>query len=366
MPSAGLVIGAYQAGITEPSPKTVEIDFSHGGSLVRIKRPSFPGCRRVGGRRGVCQGFSRASRSRMIELLASVNGLNVKGVFFVTLTGSPLKLNWQNIGAKRCAWNRRFKRRWGKCGLYSIIWRIEPQKSGVPHLHMLVLFYGEVPNLLEFRAWNDQAWAELVDDPMTAKVGCKVELIRTWRGCQFYLSKYCAKMPEVEGGTGRCWGVEGRSNLQVDMRSVEVRREVSVLAERVMVRLQRRKRRRVEYQCPSSGVWFSESRILRALNKGLKGPASRAGDAGLMNEVRAKWRCRVVRPKVNRTWFDEGWVWDPEARENVRVPELDQWVTRAPGRHFLDEATLLRLVEWAKAEYLRRLVEVDEAAGLPF
>jgi hypothetical protein len=103
------------------------------------------------------------------------------------------------------------------------IWKLEPQKRGAPHYHLIVL---NVPHV--DKDWLAQAWYEVVGsgDTKHLRAGTRVESIRTWRGCMAYASKYTAKvieeLPEGWEKVGRMWGIIGRKNLPIAVVRFEV------------------------------------------------------------------------------------------------------------------------------------------------
>ena len=209
------------------------------GTLIRID--GIPGweqyedIRRA--KRGAVSGYSAKARSRMLALVASLNAAIHPQ--FVTLTYPH---EWDR---DPLAWKSDLDT-FGKWLLRcypsaSFVWKLEPQKRGAPHFHLLV--YG-VP----FLPWQIVAvrWAEIVNqcklpkgfpvekgkygahlfhewarnsienyevaDHVTA--GAQVKAIRSRNGVMRYCSKnYMGKecaLPEGWENVGRFWGVVGR------------------------------------------------------------------------------------------------------------------------------------------------------------
>lgn len=176
-------------------------------------------------RRGRIRGFSKGSRKRLMVLLNSIDKSRVDLPIFITLTYHyPVHLS----KAKRDldTLMKRFSRRWAK---YSCIWRMEPQKRGVAHFHLLLFGVRWVD-----AAWLARTWVSVAkgDDAML-KASVRVERVRSWRGVKSYCSKYMGKVSsssyldpdQYDDGvlveyTGRQWGVYGRANLPIEWRCV--------------------------------------------------------------------------------------------------------------------------------------------------
>jgi hypothetical protein len=160
--------------------------------------------------RGKVQGFSRASRKRMIRDCAKMG----KAIpIFVTLTypaeypADPAQ--WKTDLA---TWWKRVIR---KNPEMSAFWRLEPQERFAPHYHLLIYQKsGKQPFLA--KKWIAESWAKVTNGNPAA---CsRVESLRSHRGGMFYAAKYCAKLPEGEypdewGFAGKHWGKLNAKNL---------------------------------------------------------------------------------------------------------------------------------------------------------
>jgi hypothetical protein len=212
------------------------------GTLIRID--GIPGWdeyeNETKSKRGAVSGFSCKARSRMLSLVASLSAKIHPQ--FVTLTyphewdNDPLA--WKSDLDTFGKWLRR------SYSAAAFVWKLEPQKRGAPHFHLLV--YG-----IPFLPWQNVAvrWAEIVNqcklprnfpvekekygahlfhewarnsienrdvaDHVTA--GVKVEAIRSRNGVMRYCSKnYMGKefaLPDGWEKVGRFWGVVGRKNF---------------------------------------------------------------------------------------------------------------------------------------------------------
>lgn len=191
-----------------------------------------------GGKRGKIVGFSRASRKRLIEFMASAR--TDGQLLFLTLT-YPDEFPIGDVAtwnAHMEAFRRRFERRYG--GNYAGLWRqeLKTRKSGenqgkvAPHCHMMidtgipgtpditvekVDSYGGLvdkttsPLSREFEAWALQAWSEIVgsNDERHAQRGAFAVAIRNRRHAYKYISKYVAKEDDDDYAIGRRWGTIG-------------------------------------------------------------------------------------------------------------------------------------------------------------
>ncbi len=178
-----------------------------GGSLVRVRPPKLLGARPgPGGVRGKCQGFSAGSRRRLFRKLAMLKREQVSAGKFLTLT-YPEDYPTPGIAKGHLrAFLKRLRRRWPQA---AVIWKLEPQRRGAPHFHVLVLGVEHIG-----KDWLSRAWYEVVasGDERHLRAGTQIEAVRSYRGAMAYTSKYLAKVQRAESAEldwGRWWGVEG-------------------------------------------------------------------------------------------------------------------------------------------------------------
>ena len=170
-----------------------------------------------GGRRGLVTTFSAASRRRMLRALHSVNRFALAcRPILVTLTYPGVWLQKPaDVSRNRRAICARLKR----LGRVSVFWRIEYQRRGAPHLHLLVFGVSD-PEIL--RETVPEAWFVIVGtkNQKHRARGCDVRATNGWRGVTAYLSKYLAKPPDDDADPvdhqGRWWGIESRDHLPVE------------------------------------------------------------------------------------------------------------------------------------------------------
>jgi hypothetical protein len=214
----------------------VEITFQ--GNLIKAhyKQPHAiwqkrgGGDPRGGGPRGAVRSFSRASRKRLIELFATLKG-GEKAVM-ITLTYGQ---HWPSPSASKDhlrTFLQRIRRRWPHV---SAIWRLEFQRRGAPHYHIILFNIPFLPKQDVAAAWHSVIGDEYADwsqgDPRAPFT--RIEAIKSRRRLIAYVSKYVAKSDEDESHqpapppqesntgldhaaylhSGRFWGVMNREAL---------------------------------------------------------------------------------------------------------------------------------------------------------
>lgn len=197
-----------------------------GGTLVSVKGRKPTHIKSACGVRGKVKGFSKNSRRRLIRKIGSIDRETLKQMpIFLTLTYPKVWPADPKIWKKHLdTWVKRLKRRYSTT---SAIWKLEPQKRGAPHYHLIVF---NVPHISKH--WLAESWFEVVGsgDDKHLRAGTRVESIRTWRGCMSYASKYTAKvieeLPEGWEQVGRMWGIIGRKNLPITIIRFAVDKEL--------------------------------------------------------------------------------------------------------------------------------------------
>lgn len=250
-----------------------------GANFVRLKGRRYncpPGHLGV---RGDIVGFSHMSRRRLLELVNSIDRskIDVKRMWFVTLTYPG---QWP---ADPRRWKRdldtlgkRIRRAWGPL---PAIWKLEAQKRGAPHFHLIVLVSPEkaYDGLNECRNWLSQAWYEIVGsgDERHLRAGTQIEPIRTWQGVCSYAAKYLGKItdfiheslvtPDGEPiSIGRFWGVWNKPLWPITINEMFVPDQVANRVRRSIrkyIEKQGGQHRRLNKRCaftafvPSAVVW---------------------------------------------------------------------------------------------------------------
>ncbi len=186
-----------------------------------IKVPHMTVSGNSGGIRGKCVGFSPASRLRMKKRLAKLN-LKDKYSFFITLTYpekyiTDMRLSKRDLDVFRKAFAREFETFIGG------FWRLEYQKRGAPHYHMLLISEKPISRkkIIKFiaRRWPDIVRTSYLREggnekeyrphyEKHKKSGHNVQFMKSREMVTNYISKYISKVDEtvLPDGTGRMWG----------------------------------------------------------------------------------------------------------------------------------------------------------------
>lgn len=189
------------------------------GSYCRVRIfKGTKGQKLGGGIRGEIQEFSKQSARRLRYFIFS---LDSPPKLFITLTypedyppviRTKIHLDKFFTYLKRWLIRRKIK--------YSAIWKLEFQKRGAPHYHILMytdyeFTYSELTLLRNFIS---HIWYFVVGsgDEKHLKAGTQVKVVKSKRELVSYVTKYVAK-PEQGNGekTGRFWGVRCRENLPI-------------------------------------------------------------------------------------------------------------------------------------------------------
>tara|TARA_Y100001933_G_scaffold265286_1_gene340164 strand:- start:29586 stop:30521 length:936 start_codon:yes stop_codon:yes gene_type:complete len=186
-----------------------------GGSVVSVKGRKPTHIKAGGGVRGEVKGFSKNARRRLIRKVGSIDREALQCMpIFITLTYPGEWPSDPKQWKKHLdTWAKRLKRRYPNA---CAIWKLEPQKRGAPHYHLILL---NVPHVSKY--WLTESWYEVVGsgDERHLRAGTNIQLIRSWRGCMSYAAKYTAKvieeLPEGWEKVGRMWGIIGRANLPI-------------------------------------------------------------------------------------------------------------------------------------------------------
>lgn len=187
------------------------------GSLLKLKlkgrQSDIP---RGGGRRGIIRVFSRQSRVRLMRFLARLKTRKIRATF-ITLTFTEVVSNER---AKK-VFKRFVMRLRRKFSLASAVWRMEFQKRGAIHFHMLAF------NLPFWKqAELQETWEDCTEENRSV---VDIRLVHGARSVMSYISKYIAKVDDrteitsLEDDTyqhaageklsGRFWGYINREGL---------------------------------------------------------------------------------------------------------------------------------------------------------
>jgi len=191
------------------------IRFAPKGSLIEFSPRLTPRVRRPSAR-GEVAGFSVRSRSRLNKTISTINKNHLP--CFVTLTyHNDFPVEFEDFKYHLHHFFIMLKRKFPKVG---IIWKLEYQKRGAPHYHLLV--WGvPVEELQVFvpDAWHKVVYSDLGFVSAHHLAWHKGELgngnehcvtpVRSWNGVTSYSAKYFSKLDDSTSRGGRIWGVRG-------------------------------------------------------------------------------------------------------------------------------------------------------------
>lgn len=198
------------------------IEYAPRGSFCKITDPIGTSGRTRETKRGRVSGFSARSRARLTQLVTKVPNDTLSRALFLTLTypadwpddPTEWKRHLHNFG-------RELKDEYK--GI-SAIWKLEPQKRGAPHFHLLVFNCPFLPIVDISERWHRIIGS---DDYNHLAAGVDIDKVSNARNAVAYVSKYIAKVPDATDHTtgeivsweypGRWWGVINRDALPVDV-----------------------------------------------------------------------------------------------------------------------------------------------------
>ena len=237
-----------------------------------------------GGKRNVVMGFSRQSRSRLIKFMGSINQKEYKPnqIAFISLTYHE---KWPDDPdgwkAHLEAWQKRLERKYGEL---PGVWKLEFQRRGAPHFHLILFLPLDLVHTpgaaSRFSRSVARDWNEIAGYGSTDHVayGSDVRFKHSWRGVMSYTSKYMSKEQVVavqtEDGrmvrTGRCWGYWRKNLLPIEEKRISISWDDYQKLRRWFRRLRRRPERRWvdrPYRWDQTGmlVLLSWSPLLRLL-----------------------------------------------------------------------------------------------------
>lgn len=283
-------------GHIPPQPE-YRLTLAVGGKYAKLKGPASQWTKRPESRRGKIRQFSRKARSRMIQAMCQVDTRSLPpGLLFVTLTYprhySEDPTDWHRdleVWCKRLA--RKMPDVFG-------FWKLEFQKRGAPHFHLL-LFGGphDGPRFTAFRSWVTSSWFEVVrsGDPLHRKAGTNVQRVKSVRQLVRYASKYIGKSEDDErqAGIGRVWGVINPTAVPTAIHTITVSEGEFFALRRVFKRFMGASRGYFRPGGTRSGVWVAldsgtAKRLLDLFSAKADGPIEIVAGALLLE---SKWGC---------------------------------------------------------------------------
>ena len=210
----GIPFGLSKAHTGPRYPGTARVRIALGGELMTVEGVQA-GPPHGGGPRGTIEQFSPASRRRLLATLSSIDQTQAgRYQSFVTLT-YPGEFSQDPKRWKRDlkVFFQSLKRQLGD-NYQGATWKLEPQKRGAPHYHLMVFSHAYLCH-----KWVGRRWFEIVGsqnlDHLAA--GISIQQIKCFNGVRSYCSKrYMGKeltassLPYYWRGVGRLWGVDGQ------------------------------------------------------------------------------------------------------------------------------------------------------------
>ncbi|MBV8801900.1 MAG: inovirus-type Gp2 protein, partial [Gammaproteobacteria bacterium] len=219
----------------EPCQVTQDVEVEVYADMVKIKR-EMQYMQKGGNTRKECKGFSDDSRRRLMQKMSMWN-LNGLSLLFVTLTYPGIYTeDWEVWKRDVDTFIKRLERKYEVT--VGCLWRIEFQKRGAPHFHMILATNKECKSIVVFRAQIQQMWADIVRDGYLMsggkieqyeqhynkhlKAGTGVEEVKGRKQLMSYVSKYVAKNTNIKApdNFGRNWGFRDM-NGKLDFSPVE-------------------------------------------------------------------------------------------------------------------------------------------------
>jgi len=234
--------------------------------ILSTKRP-----RTGGGARSTISQFSPQSRMRLLWRLAGLRAGSFAPALFITLTYPAGEVSPRESKRHLDNFIKRLHRRFPGC---AGLWKLEYQKNGTAHYHLILL---GVPfwNLLDMK----KVWADIVksDHPHHQSQGAHVDLVVSQRQAAHYMGKYIGKDARVpEDHYGRVWGTFGEVDRFESQRvAIGLDRNQMIILRRVFDAIRKSKSKRPfkrAWDLRISQRWFLEGAGALAVVDRLFGP----------------------------------------------------------------------------------------------
>lgn len=160
--------------------------------------------------RSTIKSFSKRSRFRLFETMAKVKSCLVNKPFFVSLTYHYGHQS-RELSDKTCLHNFLVSLRDFDNDV-QYIWRIDLQKRGAPHYHLIIFpsINEKLHDRKRYIIHVSKIWHHIADPTSKkhAEFGCDIQNISNYRHACSYINKYLAKVPEGMDGLdkGKHWG----------------------------------------------------------------------------------------------------------------------------------------------------------------
>lgn len=202
-------------------------------------------------KRGTVSSFSWRSRNRLLDLINSIDQSAAPSTRwrFVTLTYHNQEVTPRQSKAHLQSFLKRMDRHFG--GRVGCLWKVEPQKRGMPHYHLLPLLPADHKADVEAeREWFARAWVEITSGTeqqyrVHRYAGCATDKraawqqFESWEHVAGYCGKYVGKVCNVPNesawaSAGRWWGKVNADLLPIKIESHTFTERESYLVQRLM------------------------------------------------------------------------------------------------------------------------------------
>ncbi len=256
-------------GLSSPHPRTRSVlqpyaEYCEGGRSIRIKFPNSD-TQKGGGVRGANRGFTPGVRHRCLHSVNAIDQRAVSGdrCVFTTLTYPLAFPSARETKIHFKEFLRRFRASWGACGH----WKLEPQKRGAPHYHLLAHLPSHF-SLYDLQQWTSRVWYDIVKsgDEKHLLAGTQVKPVESWAQVCAYAGKaeYLGKLFSLADlpsdvldkwqKPGKFWGIFGAKDLPVYRVHVDLSRRQASLLRRAVVRYYEHQRTPMVHLFPKPGV----------------------------------------------------------------------------------------------------------------
>jgi len=218
-----------------PVKPEVILEFTPAGDYIGFVPKGFQG--NIGGKRGSISEFTNRSRSRLLKKISQLSKNN--NPLFVTLTyHNDYPGDYEGYKYDLHRFFISLRNHFPEVG---IIWKLEFQKRGAPHFHLL-MWGVDLSEGMDFipREWNRMVspgdeihlkWhrGEYQNKPC-------VQLIKSWNGVKAYAAKEMGKTQGLAEQPGRFWGLRGNVPLSLIKKfrmDIEVALEIKKAHQRI-------------------------------------------------------------------------------------------------------------------------------------
>lgn len=258
-------------------------NFGTDDRVQQVKLGTWDDRERIGEscKRGTISSFSWRSRNRLLDLVNSINQSEAPSSRwrFITPTYHNQDVTPRESKAHLQALLKCMDRCFGRVG---VLWKVEPQKRGMPHYHLLALMpASHVADLETEREWFATTWVRITSGtPEQHRVHCRPEAwqqMEDWEHVAGYAGKYVGKVVNVPNESawakaGRWWGKVNADMLPIKVESCVFTEQESYCIQRLMRKAAKAKARQAGFTLHLNGeklkmgwgTWASRKECRRA------------------------------------------------------------------------------------------------------